>query len=331
MPELDQRLDQLTVWLQSLPELTTFTLAPASADASFRRYFRVTTPSGSYVAMDAPPTQEDCRPFSRITGLLEKQGLHVPHIHAHNLDAGFLLLDDLGNRHYLAALDTATVEHLYDSALTALAQLQETSTAIVPLYDEALLQTEMALFEDWFLQAHLQITLAAPQQLIWNKLRQTLVENALNQPQVFVHRDYHSRNLMVTTENNPGIIDYQDAVRGPLTYDLVSLLKDCYIDWPDRLVTDFVLRFRALLQDRGLASEVESDTFERWFDLMGMQRHLKAIGIFARLNHRDGKSGYLDDIPRTLNYIVQTTRKYPETREFGDLTEALGLSARVEP
>lgn len=275
--------------------------------------------------MDAPPEQEDCRPFTRITGLLEKQGLNVPHIHARNLEDGFLLLDDLGNRQYLAALETSTIDHLYGTALSALVCLQQTSTAVVPLYDESLLQREMELFESWFLQTHLQISISAAQREVWDKARVALIESALAQPQVFVHRDYHSRNLMVTTENNPGIIDYQDAVRGPVTYDLVSLLKDCYIDWPEAEIQRFALSFQASLEANGSIPAISSKTFLKWFDLMGIQRHLKAIGIFARLHHRDGKSAYLDDIPRTLNYIAEAAHKHDETRGLAALIDELNL------
>lgn len=316
-------------WLQSLQAFSDFTIAPASADASFRRYFRVTTATGSYVVMDAPPAHEDCLPFIRMTGLLEKQGLNVPHIHARDLEQGFLLLDDLGSRQYLKALDSASVRPLYQAALQALRIMQETSTALVPLYDEDLLQAEMDLFEEWFLNQHLKIHLSSPQQAVWQELRGVLVDNALSQPAVFVHRDYHSRNLMVTTKNNPGIIDYQDAVRGPVTYDLVSLLKDCYIEWPEQLVTAFALEFKTMLGDKHDMTAIDDALFLRWFDLMGMQRHLKAIGIFARLYHRDGKDGYLADIPRTLGYLTQIAGNYPQTRAFGELIHELALQEKI--
>ncbi len=327
---MDQRLEELKQWLATLPQVGRFEIAPASADASFRRYFRVTrADGGTLIAMDAPPQHEDCAPFIDITQRLERAGLRVPHIHARNDAAGFLLLDDLGAIDYLQRLSPETADTLYGAAIDALHRLQGAETAGLPDYDEALLAAELALFTDWFLDRHLGIRLDADQQATFSTVFRRLIDNALAQPRVFVHRDYHSRNLMVGADDEPGIIDYQDAVCGPISYDLVSLLRDCYIAWPEAHVAEWMRAFTDEAVARGRMTAEEAAQFPRWFDLMGVQRHLKAIGIFARLNHRDGKPGYLGDIPRTLDYVLRVGARHDETRPLTELLQALGVAERI--
>jgi aminoglycoside/choline kinase family phosphotransferase len=316
------RIQALQQWLQEDLGFTDYGLEPASSDASFRRYFRIQRGGRSYIAMDAPPEQEDCRPFIQVTRLLFDLGLQVPELLESDPARGFLLLGDLGNHPYLAALNEQTVDRLYGDALAALVVMQACgpNDARLPPYDRALLLREMALFPEWLLRSHLGLE---PDREQAHQLEVTfalLADNALQQPQVFVHRDYHSRNLMVTERNNPGILDYQDAVVGPVTYDLVSLLRDCYVQWPRARVEDWALGYRELAQQSGiLRAEVGEGQFLRWFDRMGVQRHLKAAGIFARLHHRDGKPGYLADIPRTLGYIVEVAQHDAELALLGAL------------
>ena len=279
----------------------------------------------SFIVMDAPPENEDCLPFLRVAGYLESMRLNAPRVLEINLEDGFLLLSDLGSRPYLAALQQApdSAPALYDDAIRALLQMQRRGAAFqnhLPPYDETLLRFELSLFHDWLCGTHLGIEFTEGEEAWWQSLCDQLVANAQDQPQVFVHRDYHSRNLMVTDENNPGILDFQDAVEGPLTYDLVSLLKDCYIKWPAGQVWEWALDFYNGL-DSGLRASVDEAQFRRYFELMGVQRHLKAAGIFARLNHRDGKPVYLGDVPRTLSYIVDIAPRYPELARLVALIE----------
>ena len=266
--------------------------------------------------MDAPPDKEDSRPYVRVAGFLESMQLNAPRVIEADLDKGFLLLSDLGTREYLQVLedDPASVLRLYDEALHALQVLQSQGSAfqgLLPEYDEARFRFEMSLFRDWLCGKHLGIEFDVEAESSWTRCCDMLVSNALDQPQVFVHRDYHSRNLMVCAEDNPGILDFQDAMEGPLTYDLVSLLKDCYVKWPAEQVREWALQFYRGLEDP-VRQRVPESAFLRSFDLMGAQRHLKAAGIFARLNHRDGKPGFLRDVPRTLSYIVELGPQYPE-------------------
>jgi len=276
--------------------------------------------------MDAPPELEDCLPFLRVAGYLEAMQLNAARIIEANLDDGFLLLSDLGSRQYLDALldDTATAPELYADAIKALLAMQRRGAAYqsqLPPYDDTLLRFELSLFHDWLCGTHLGIEFSDEAEQAWQDCCDLLVANALDQPQVFVHRDYHSRNLMLTTARNPGILDFQDAVEGPLTYDLVSLLKDCYVQWPAGQVWQWALEFYNGL-DRAVRERVDEEQFRRYFELMGAQRHLKAAGIFARLCHRDGKSAYLEDVPRTLSYIAELGPRYPELEFVIDLIES---------
>ena len=276
--------------------------------------------------MDAPPEQEDCLPFLRVAGYLEAMRLNAPRIIEANLDEGFLLLSDLGSRQYLDALleDTATAPDLYTDAIQALLAMQRRGAAYqsqLPPYDDTLLRFELSLFHDWLCGTHLDIEFSDKDEQAWQDCCDLLVANALDQPQVFVHRDYHSRNLMLTAADNPGILDFQDAVEGPLSYDLVSLLKDCYVQWPAEQVWQWALEFYNGL-DAAVRERIDEEQFRRYFELMGAQRHLKAAGIFARLCHRDGKSAYLADVPRTLSYIVELGPRYPELEFVIELIES---------
>lgn len=330
----DPRLEQLEQWLTGLFGVRDFTIAAASADASFRRYFRVTRGNQSWIAMDAPPQKEDMEPYIRIANMLVEVGVNAPHVLQSDLQQGFLLNSDLGNRTYLAQIDSgADAERLYDDAMSALVQIQANGrqhASSLPLYDEALLRRELELFPEWFCDRHLQLALTAADQAALRQVFDALIAAALAQPRVFVHRDYHSRNLMMTDGgrfgHNPGILDFQDAVYGPVTYDLVSLLRDCYVAWPIERVHGWLYRFRETARAAGVDTGPDQATFLRWFDLMGVQRHLKAIGIFARLWHRDGKPGYLKDIPRTLNYVRVVAAAYPQLQFLREL-----IDGRVMP
>ena len=321
MPE---RIKALRAWLAGSVALEVFSLEVASGDASFRRYFRVVQPGKpSLIAMDAPPEREDCRPFVSIAEHLERLGLHVPHIHAVSLEEGFLLIDDLGSRHYLEALSARNADRLYGDALGALLVMQACGPREnLPIYDGALLRQEMSLFRDWLVRRHLGLNISDNEEKGIDRAFALLETNALTQPQVFVHRDYHSRNLMVTASPNPGILDFQDAVVGPVTYDLVSLLKDCYVRWPEERVRAWAEGYFVLAVQSGVLRSEQEHQFMRWFDLMGVQRHLKAAGIFARLYRRDGKEGYLGDIPRTLSYIVEVAGNYPELNDLARFIES---------
>lgn len=264
--------------------------------------------------MDAPPEQEDSTAFLRVAAFLESMQLNAPRIVEADLEQGFVLLTDLGVRPYLDVLNQTpeNADALYADAIRALVLMQQRGTvyqATLPPYDETLLRFELSLFRDWLCEKHLGIEFSEEEEAAWQSLCDALVANALDQPQVFVHRDYHSRNLMVTDDSNPGILDFQDAVEGPYTYDLASLLKDCYVCWPADRVGAWALDFYAQLDDDARAHS-DADTFLRHFELMGVQRHLKAAGIFTRLNLRDGKPGYMSDIPRTLQYIVELAPRY---------------------
>lgn len=318
---MPQRIQALKEWLASLPMIDAgFSVEPASGDASFRRYFRIGTGDRTYIAMDAPPEKEALQPFLQIARNFESIGLNVPHIHAENHAEGFLLLGDLGSVLYLDRLNQTTVESLYGDAMRALLRIQsQAPTQGLPAYDRTLLMREMALFRVWLIGRELGLSLTAGEQTMLDETFVMLADSALEQPRICVHRDYHSRNLMVTPDNNPGILDFQDAVLGPVTYDLVSLLRDCYISWPKEQVEAWVGTYFELVLESGVVQPEHRDAFLPWFDLMGVQRHLKASGIFARLNRRDGKPGYLADIPRTLGYILPLTETYSGLQGLGEL------------
>jgi N-acetylmuramate 1-kinase len=315
-------------WLAGVDGLDGFSMELASGDASFRRYFRLTLADGSSrIAMDAPPEREDCGPFVAVAEHLGGLGLNVPIVYRADLDQGFLLLSDLGCEHYLDLLKQGETGRLYADALSALLVMQACGKSDwLPPYSRELLSQEMELFREWLLHRQLQLTLDGDEQQMLDVVFEQLAANALEQPQVFVHRDYHSRNLLATPAPTPGILDFQDAVSGPVTYDLVSLLKDCYVSWPREQVRQWVLGYYELALQSGVLRTEHEDSFLRWFDLMGVQRHLKASGIFARLNIRDGKPGYLQDIPRTLGYIVELVPEYPELAPLAGL-----ISERVLP
>lgn len=325
---LDNRLQALTDWIKRILNRSDLALRPASADASFRRYFRVCFGDESYIVVDAPPDKEDMGPFIRIAGRFGALGLNVPRVLAHDAAQGFAVITDLGDRLYLDHLSGTTVDRLYRDALGALVVLQAGTCApddFLPDYDADLLHREMELFREWYLGRHLGLRLTAVQHRVLDGAFALLVDSALAQPRVWVHRDYHARNLMLTDVNNPGILDFQDAVRGPVTYDLVSLLRDCYVAWPSARVWDWVKTYLALARQSGIPVGDDEQLFNRWFDWMGMQRHLKATGIFARLKHRDGKPVYINDIPRTLRYVHQVSAAYPELDSLRALLVELKL------
>jgi aminoglycoside/choline kinase family phosphotransferase len=324
MSHADERFSLVTDWVTRELRLTPRLIEPASSDASFRRYFRVFHEGGTHIVMDAPPGREDVRPYLNITVMLETAGVHVPRVYEWDAERGLLLLEDLGTRQYLPALEAGgNADQLYGDALQALAAIQvrgRESAFQLPAYDREMLVREMALMPEWFCARHLHLDLTRGQGEMITAACEFLVAEALAQPQVFVHRDYHSRNLMITRERNPGIIDFQDAVRGPVGYDLVSLLKDCYISWPRPRVEGWVREYRLMMHKQASHSAGSNDAqMLRWFDVIGIQRHLKVLGIFARLWYRDGKSGYLKDLPLTLRYVVDACASFPQLqplREF---------------
>ena len=339
-----QRQQQLTEWLHSLFPDRPFTLEPASADASFRRYFRITFQQdeindvrastrhgrsdaqrvGTLIVMDAPPQHEDCRPFVHIAKLFEDAGTHVPHVHAQDLEQGFLLLSDLGNTTYLQALTAANARDLYGAATDALIRIQlATRDNELPPYDEALLLREMRLFPDWYIAKHLGITLGNEQTAKLDSVFARIVANNLAQPRVYVHRDYHSRNLMKLEENNPGILDFQDAVYGPITYDLASLFKDAYIHWEEAEIIDWMIRYWEKSRKAGLPVHNDFSEFYRDYEWMGVQRHLKVLGIFARLYHRDGKQSYLKDLPLVMSYLRAACVRYIDLKPLLNLLDVL--------
>jgi N-acetylmuramate 1-kinase len=316
MHETDARVALIRDWLSRDLHLPVARLEPASSDASFRRYFRAFAGAATYVVMDAPPGKEDVRPYLKISRLLAGVGAHVPHVHEADAERGLLLLEDLGTTHYLERLYAGDDPvRLYGDALAALVDIQVRGTEAsleLPPYDAPALSRELALMPEWFLVRHLSLTLDAAEQELLAMSFAFLTREALAQPAVFVHRDYHSRNLMVVADRNPGVLDFQDAVRGAVGYDLVSLLKDCYIAWPRERVVEWVAGYRSQLGTNGGPVGGSAAEFLRWFDLVGVQRHLKVLGIFCRLWYRDGKRGYLPDLPRTLDYVRDTCARYGE-------------------
>jgi len=324
MSHADERFDLVTDWVTRELRLSPQRIEPASSDASFRRYFRVFSTAGTHIVMDAPPGREDVRPYLNVTVMLETAGVHVPRVFEWDVARGLILLEDLGTRPYLPALKTdGDADLLYRDALEALADIQvrgRESAFELPPYDREVLVREMALMPEWFCARHLQLALTRAQGEMLTAAFEFLVAEALAQPQVFVHRDYHSRNLLITKERSPGVIDFQDALRGPVGYDLVSLLKDCYISWPRARVEGWVREYRLMVHERASRNAGANDAqMLHWFDVIGIQRHLKVLGIFARLWYRDGKSGYLNDLPLTLRYVVDACARFPALqglREF---------------
>jgi hypothetical protein len=327
----DDRLDALRVWLGGVIPAPMAGIEPASFDASFRRYFRVALTAAvaipdsrerarTLIAMDAPPPQEDCRPYVATARMLVAAGVHAPTVLAMDLERGFLLLTDLGTRTYLDALDSTCAPTLYGDASAALVRWQLASREdALPRYDEALLKRELDLFPEWYVGKHLGATLTAAQKTMLDKAFRTILDNTLAQAPVFVHRDYHSRNLMVS-EPNPGVLDFQGAVYGPVTYDLVSLLRDAYVDWDEERQIDWAVRYWEKARAAGLPVGEDFAGFWRDFEWMGVQRHLKVLGIFARLHHRDGKDGYLKEMPRVMRYLRGACARY---RELGPLLRLL--------
>lgn len=297
-----------------------FSLAPASDDASFRRYFRGVVAGQGYIFVDAPPDKEDSRPFVQVASMLREADVNAPRVFAHDFELGFMLLTDLGEQLFfdvLASREDEAIEHHYQSAFSSLLRMQQIDgRGLLPFYDEAKLREEMGLFTEWFLAQQLGLETDAEELASIDAVFDLLVASALDQPQVFVHRDFHCRNLMVVPNADPGVIDFQDAVTGPVTYDLVSLLRDCYHRFDSATIERWVEQNRVAASNKGLIGDVDPVTFRRWFDWMGLQRHLKCAGIFSRLNLRDGKARYLADIPLVVDYIVEVCDVYEELAEF---------------
>ena len=323
------REQQLSAWCAQQKGLDNIDLITVSGDASFRRYFRFMLDGQSFIAVDAPPDKENNPPFVAIATSWFEQGLVVPEVLAADFECGFMLLSDLGDRTVLPELNAKTADALYQRAFRSLIKVQlshEPSNYELPPYNSALLMAEMALFRDWFCEVHLKRKLSEQENNLLSVSFEFLTSSALAQPAVSVHRDFHSRNLMIVEGvDEAALIDFQDAVKGPITYDLVSLLRDCYIQWPPEKVRQWALEYAQIARDAGVLSDCDDAQFLRWFDLMGLQRHLKAVGIFARLNHRDGKTAYLNDIPRTLGYVKSIAAQYPELSEFSVWVNSLEL------
>ncbi len=329
--ETDQRLLLLSQWLEKRLGTSSIRIESASSDASFRRYFRVFIEQKTLIVMDAPPPQENVSGFVAVSDIFRDAGVHVPEIIAGDYQSGFLLLSDFGNQCYFDQLSEANADLLYGDAFDALLQIQTgvvTSTSDLPVYDVSLLQNELEIFSQWFVEQLLGLRLTPEQHQIFQRSCQILVASALEQPQVCVHRDFHSRNLMLLETRNPGVIDFQDAVIGPLTYDLVSLLRDCYVSWSAQRVDDWRNQFyQRSLQAGIFTPSISQNQYQQWFDKMGVQRHLKAIGIFSRLKIRDGKPGYLKDIPTTINYVVTVCEQDVELTEFSQLLKQVIVPA----
>ncbi|MGA6099647.1 aminoglycoside phosphotransferase family protein [Stutzerimonas marianensis] len=333
MPQHDQRLADLSAWLEPrLTELYTrrgwgevpeASLIAASSDASFRRYFRWQAPERSFIVMDAPPPQENCRPFVTIARTLADTGVHVPEILAADLERGFLLLSDLGRQTYLDVIDEQNADRLFSDAIDALLTLQvKAAPTGLPAYDEALLHRELQLFPEWYVQRHLGRSFSAAEQALWDSTCRLLIDSALAQPRVLVHRDYMPRNLMIS-QPNPGVLDFQDAVAGPVTYDITSLFKDAFVSWPPARVQGWLQEYWNKARDLGVPVQDGFEDFLRASDLMGAQRHLKVIGIFARICHRDGKPRYLGDVPRFFAYLDAVIERRPELAALSQLLQAL--------
>ena len=312
-----ERQKQIGEWLATLWPGTRFSLAPASADASFRRYFRATLDDGTTrIVMDAPPATEDCRPWLKVQQLFLAAGAHVPAVIAQDLQRGFLLLSDLGCTTYLTALDSEAPAPLYADAIAALVRIQKASRpGVLPDYDRTLLRRELDLFPEWYLATHHRMNLSENERQALETVFERILATNLAEPKVFVHRDYHSRNLMRVAGDragNPGIIDFQDAVFGPISYDMVSLLKDAYVAWDEDLALDWLIRYWEMARKEGLPVAADFGNFFRDYEWMGVQRHVKVLGIFARLFHRDGKHAYLKDMPLVARYLRKACERYGE-------------------
>ncbi|HET6433819.1 aminoglycoside phosphotransferase family protein [Dyella sp.] len=325
MPSSTDRAAERLAWLRATLGDDTLTLASASADASFRSYWRTHHQGRSWIVMDSPPALEDPAPWLALGQRLAEAGLHVPEVRAADLQRGLLLIEDLGTRMYLPELSDATVDRLYGDAMAALLRMQSAcgTDGLAP-YDRAFLARELAIMPEWFLGRHLGLIPDDDEQATLDHAFAALLDNALTQPTVFVHRDFHSRNLLVLDGDvplaSPGIIDFQGALAGPITYDLASLLRDCYITWPRARVEAWAEGYRLQLRRAGLIGDaVDETTFLRWFDLTGLQRHIKVLGIFCRLHYRDGKPGYLADLPRVFDYVIEVAAGYPQLQPLADL------------
>ena len=314
----DQRMSAARTWAESALSIVAEAFLPASSDASFRRYFRIVAGADSWIVMDAPPEHEDCRPFVRVAALMRQAGMHVPRIIAQDLDAGFLLLSDLGPQTYLDVLNADNADRLFAQAIASLLDWQRASRlGVLPAYDAPLLQRELDLFPEWYLRRYLDVRLTTDEMRAWQAVCAQLIERALSQPQGFVHRDYMPRNLMVS-EPNPGVLDFQDAVHGPLSYDVISLFKDAFVSWPEARVDTWLRSYHRLSLEAGIAWPDYAE-FRSIADWMGLQRHLKVLGIFARIWHRDGKPKYLADTPRFVRYVMDVAPRYPELQPLAEL------------
>jgi len=339
MPDQDVRLQHLNVWLDE--QLSTLfesegwgpvppaTLTAASSDASFRRYFRWEGEGHSFIVMDAPPPQENCKPFVEIADLLRTSLINVPKIYAQDLERGFLLLNDLGNKTFLDVINSNNADELFKDAIEALLAFQQLPmTDPLPSYDVALLRRELELFPEWYVRRHLGVEFNEQQLAAWQRVSTLLIDSALAQPQVLVHRDFMPRNLMLSIPN-PGVLDFQDAVYGPVTYDITCLFKDAFLSWPEERVHAWLQDYWKLALPLGIPVHANFEAFLQASDLMGVQRHLKVIGIFARICHRDGKPRYLADVPRFFSYIDAVLSRRPELAELGELFASLGLSVEA--
>jgi aminoglycoside/choline kinase family phosphotransferase len=324
----DTRLPLLRAWIAGAIGTSAFTLAPASADASFRRYFRVTPPSpwhgeATLIAMDAPPPMENCGPFVKVAEMLLEAGVHAPRVLAKDLSRGFLLLTDLGTTTYLSALTQDNADRLFGDATDALVRWQlATKPGVLPPYDEALLRRELELFPDWYVARHLGQSLTPGERADLERVFAAILANNLAQPRVYVHRDYMPRNLMVS-EPNPGVLDFQDAVEGPITYDVASLMRDAFVSWSEERVLDVTIRYWEKARRAGLPVASDFGAFWRDVDWMALQRHLKVLGIFARIRYRDGKPGYVEDTPRFVAYVRPVVERYPELAPLARLLDRL--------
>ena len=327
---MDKRHSMLKDWLSIVLDEPLLSLTPASADASFRRYFRARTEKNSYVVMDAPPKQEPLEPFIKIDRALIQQGVHAPLILETDIPNGFLMLEDLGDKTYLNELQH-TNETLYNDAIKSLVRIQlgayEQNQFKIESYDHNLFDHELNLFEDWYCQKHLTISLSDEQKQIWTKTKRFLIKSCLEQPIVWVHRDFHSRNLMRVEINSPAVIDFQDMVLGPISYDLASLFKDCYIEWPRDVQHRWLEVYLEHASNTLPQLNISIEQLIRWVDLTGLQRHLKVLGVFSRLYYRDGKSNYLDDMPLVKKYILEVSQLYPELSEFSSFFSTIEINA----